>query len=325
MKDSFDREIDYIRISLTDRCNLRCLYCMDEKGIFKLNHEDILTFEEIINVICIAAKLGIKKVRYTGGEPLIRRDLVKLISMTKEIKGIEEICLTTNGILLKKYASDLKKAGLDRINISIDTLKDDKYKFITRLGNINDVLTGIDEALKVFKKVKLNVVLIGNFNRDEILDFIKLTFDKNIDVRFIELMPMIKNDYFTNASYINCNEVLNVLKNANIKYSCIVSDNNYLNNSVAKLYHVDGAVGNFGLISEIYASTCANCNRIRLTADGKLKPCLHSDYEINIKGLESSEIEEKLKLAILSKPQKHKDLIIDKISLNNRTMNEIGG
>ena len=321
---------------------------MNDSGIFKLSHNEILSFEEILNVIKVASKLGIRKVRFTGGEPLVRKGILSLISKTKNIEGIEEVCLTTNGTLLSGIVKDLKSAGLDRINISIDTLDENKYKTITRCGELKDALSGIESAISIFDKVKINTVLIGGFNDDEIVNLVSLSEKKNIDVRFIELMPMVEDDFFSEKSFISCDKVLDELSKNNIHFYKVINNkinvsdksienidseiNNYeknitnlLDNSVASLYKVEGFVGYFGLISALSHNFCKNCNRIRLTTDGNLKPCLHSNEEISIKGLNEQQIEERLKEAIQNKPKEHKKLGFGEISGANRHMNEIGG
>ena len=203
MLDKYKREIKYLRISLTDLCNLRCLYCMPEQGVCKKQHTDMMTEEEILRAVKVAAKIGIRKIRLTGGEPLVKKNIIDIVSKIRDIDGIEEICLTTNGSYLSKYAKDLKSVGLDRINISLDTLDKDKFKYITRIGNIEDTLRGIDAALETnFKKVKINTVLIGGFNDDEIVDIANLTLKQETDVRFIELMPMYDGGYFGKEAFI---------------------------------------------------------------------------------------------------------------------------
>ena len=298
---------------------------MPEDGVCKKSHEDMLTQEEILNVIKAASKLGITKIRLTGGEPLVKKNIVEIVREIKKIDGIEEICMTTNAVLLDKFAFDLKNAGLDRVNISLDTLNKDKFKYITRIGDLDTTLKGIDKAIKVgFKKIKINVVLIGGFNDDEIIDFTKLTFEKSIDVRFIELMPMYDSGDFSENAYISYNDALNKIKkyyDGKNEIKKIESDKG----SVAKLYYIDGSLGNIGFISPVNDHFCAECNRIRLTADGKVKPCLHSNQEILVKGLKEEEIVEKIKEAIYSKPEKHDILSYTSRSHADRNMNQIGG
>ena len=315
MKDSFNREISYLRISLTDRCNLRCRYCMPETGVCKLSHDDILSFEDILEIVKAAAALGITKIRLTGGEPLIRKGVVGLCEAIKKVPGIEDLSLTTNGTLLMDYAEDLKKAGLDRVNISLDTLDAFRYSQITRCGDFTQVMGGISAALNAgFKKIKINTVLLGGFNDDEIKAMVDLTKDYDIDLRFIELMPMLDTS-MPEEAYIPNSIVLEKvpeLESLGVE-------------GVAQIYQKPGYKGRIGLISPISCSFCSSCNRIRLTADGFLKPCLHSKDEISLKGLHGEALTKKLEEAILSKPKEHEKLNFENISLSQRDMNKIGG
>lgn len=329
MKDTFKREIKYMRISLTELCNLRCRYCMPEEGVCKKSHDEMMTQEEIVTAVKVASKLGVTKIRLTGGEPLVKKDIVQLVSRIKEINGIEEICITTNATLLPQYVNDLKKAGLDRINISLDTLKPEKFKYITRVGELKDTLAGIDAALNVgFKKIKINSVLIGGFNDDEIVDLANLTLKQATDVRFIELMPMYDSGDFGRKAFIPSTIVIEKIKEAykgKFPDDEIIKEVEHIKGGVAKTYRINGAIADVGLISAVSNHFCNECNRIRLTADGKLKPCLHSNQEILIKGLDESAMEEKFREAILSKPEKHDVLSYESRSHAERNMNQIGG
>ncbi len=302
MKDKHNRNISYIRISVTDRCNLRCSYCMPQEGIIKKQHSEVLSLEEIYQVVHACTFLGISKVRITGGEPLIRKGLVSLIEKLSKLEQIKEVALTTNGILLPKYAKELKEAGLKRVNISLDTLNSDKYREITSFGKLQDVLAGIEAAKKVgLTPVKLNTVLIGCFNDEEIEDFVKLTIDEPIDVRFIELMPIGQAAGWAKSRFIPNTTVLD-------KCSDLAPVESIDASSPAKYYRLPNAKGRVGLINPISHGFCADCNRIRLTADGKLKPCLHSDDEIDIKTLmreKNGSLEDAIKEAIYSKPLQH--------------------
>ena len=330
MKDTFKREIKYMRISLTELCNLRCRYCMPEVGVCKKGHDEMLTQEEILSAVKVAAKLGVNKIRLTGGEPLVKKDIVQLVSKIKSIDGINEVCLTTNATLLPVYAKDLKKAGLDRINISLDTLDEKKYKIITRVGELKDALKGIEVALSEgFEKIKINAVLIGGFNDDEIVDLANLTLKQPTDVRFIELMPMYDSGDFGKDAFIPSTIVIEKIKEAyKGKFANdddIIKEIEHTIGGVAKTYRINGAMADVGLISAVSNHFCRECNRIRLTADGKLKPCLHSNQEILIKGLDESAMEEKFKEAILAKPEKHDVLSYESRSHAERNMNQIGG
>lgn len=315
MKDTFDREITCLRLSVTELCNLRCRYCMGEEGVCKKRHEDMLREDEMIAAVEAAAALGITKVRITGGEPLVKKNILSICRRTAAVPGIREVCLTTNGIALPGYAAELKAAGVRRINISLDTLNREKYAEITRRDRLADAARGLEAALSAgFEKVKINTVLIGGFNTDEIIPLAELTRKYPVDVRFIELMPM--REGFPPEAYVPAAEVLRQLPEA----EPLPSDG-----GVAKLYRLPGAMGNLGLIAPISESFCARCDRLRLTADGKLKPCLHSAAEFPIKGLDRGEIEAQMRKAILCKPREHGVLSACSPSCANRDMNRIGG
>ena len=302
MNDRYGRQIEYLRVSVTDRCNLRCRYCMPEEGIIdKKPHSDMLTLEEIYEVVKACASLGVNKVRITGGEPLARKGVVGLIEKISKIKGIKDIGMTTNGVLLKKYAKELKEAGLKRVNISLDTMDEEKYKYITTFGELKDVLEGIDEARIVgLLPIKINVVLIGGFNDNEIEDFVKFTVNEDIQIRFIELMPIGEASNWARENFIPNTLVLDKFK----ELKPVPREDK---SSPAEYYKIPGAKGMVGLINPISHRFCSNCNRIRLTADGKIKPCLHSNQEIDIKGAIKSggNLKEVIMNAIMSKPEEH--------------------
>ena len=317
MIDTYGRQITYLRLSVTELCNLRCRYCMPEDGVCKKRHEEMLTQEEMILAIRAAAALGIRKLRITGGEPLVKSNIVELCRAAAAVDGIEEVCLTTNGTLLPKLAAPLREAGVRRLNISLDTLDAEKFRYITRIGNLEDALAGIEASLEAgFDKIKINSVLIGGFNDDEIPSLAALTQQYPVDVRFIELMPMYDSGDFGPDAFIPYTVVTDRLPDL----SPLPADG-----GVAKLYRLPGARGNVGLISPVSAHFCADCNRIRLTADGKLKPCLHSSDEISLKGLDYDGMVETLRSAILSKPKWHGELAYTERSHAVRNMNQIGG
>ena len=317
MIDKFGREITYLRISVTDKCNLRCRYCMPEEGVCKKNHAQMLTEDEIVTAAEVAASLGIRKIRITGGEPLVKKNIVSICRRIAAVEGVEEVCLTTNGILLPKLGKALKEAGVKRINLSLDTLDPEKYTHITRIGKLEDFRAGLDAAFEAgFEKVKVNAVLIGGFNEDEIVTLSNLTREYPLDMRFIELMPILNSDEFGEAAYVPYSRVLEKLPEA----VPVESDG-----GVAKLYRLPGAKGNIGLISPVSAHFCGACNRIRLTADGKLKPCLHAEEEYNIKGLDFDGMKAVIEQAIWNKPAWHGDLDSLNRSRAGRNMNEIGG
>lgn len=315
MKDQKGRNITYMRISVTDKCNLRCAYCMPEEGMPPLCHSDIMTVEETILAAASAAALGISKIRITGGEPLVRKGIVELCRGISAIPDIDEICITTNGTLLPNYAKALREAGVDRINISLDTLNPLKYAQITRIGELHQALEGIHAARDAgFTNLKINVVLMAGFNDDEIPAFVEMTRNENLDVRFIELMPIGSGTGMD--AYISSDKVLEVMPE-------LMALNKA--DGVAELYQLPGGVGRVGLIRAISCKFCDQCNKIRLTADGKLKPCLHSDVELSIKGLDAQQMKETIAKAIQLKPADSGNLDQEHPSCAGRSMHQIGG
>ncbi|XMB85956.1 GTP 3',8-cyclase MoaA [Mycoplasmatota bacterium WC44] len=314
MKDSFNREIDYIRISVTDRCNLRCLYCMPD-GVEKITHEAILRDEEIIELVKEGVKIGIKKVRITGGEPLVRRGIYSLIRNIKDIEGIKELTLTTNGLLLEGKVDKLKEAGVDRVNLSLDSLKPEKLKKVTNSTETIDYIKLIEDLRRYgITPIKINTVLLKGINDDEINDFLKLSKEHDLIIRFIELMPI---------GHLNFSWVDHYLSNDHVLKECpelkiFREDKNTV------YYATEGQLGMIGLINPISHKFCGSCNRIRLTADGKLKPCLHTNQEINVKSISNIQLKAKLRKVIMDKPKNHK--IKDKsFTKVKRSMNRIGG
>ena len=277
MKDQFGRKINYLRISVTDLCNLRCIYCMPKEGIPKIQHEDILSVEEIEEIVKVFVKLGVNKIRLTGGEPLVRKGILDIVERIGKLEGIRDFAMTTNGLLLKEYAKDLRALGLKRVNISLDTLDDKKYSSITRIGSLQRVMKGIEAAKEVgLTPIKINTVLVGGFNDDEIEDLVRLTEKEEIDVRFIELMPIgeaikLKADHFL-SNEIVLQRVPNLIKIDGEDPS-----------SPAVYYKLPNGKGKIGLINPVSCKFCKNCNRVRLTSQGKLKLCLHSDVEIDLR------------------------------------------
>ena len=315
MKDRFDRDIYYLRLSVTDKCNLRCVYCMPESGIKKLRHEDILSVEEIEEIVKAAAACGITKVRITGGEPLVRRGIIDICKRVAATNGIQEVCLTTNGILLPKFAGDLKEAGVNRINISLDSLDRMTYNKITRFDALDDALTGLNAAIKIgFVTIKVNAVLIDGLNEEHILSMLDLTRKHKIDVRFIELMPIGECADWAASRFVNAQHVLQLAP----ELSEIGTG------GVTKLYKLPDGLGTVGFINPISSHFCPKCNRIRITSDGTLKPCLHSQEEIKLRGLHGEELEQAIKIAIYGKPEKH-ELDEKNQSAAARNMNAIGG
>ena len=317
MKDTYGREISYLRLSVTELCNLRCRYCMPAEGVCKKEHDEMLTEEEIVLAVETAAELGVTKLRITGGEPLVKKNIVSICGRTAAVPGIREGCITTNGTRLPELARPLREAGVRRLNISLDTLNEEKYRYITRIGSLNQAIDGIEAALDAgYDKIKLNAVLIGGFNDDEIAPLAGLTRRWPVDVRFIELMPMYDSGDFGPEAFIPCERVLQALPEL---------EKESPDGGVARLYRLPGAQGRIGLISPLSSHFCAACNRIRLTADGKLKPCLHGKAEFSIKGLDRDGMREQFRTAMLSKPEWHGELSYQSRSQAGRNMNTIGG
>lgn len=323
MKDKYGREIDYLRISLTDRCNLRCIYCMEEDNNVFFEEEDKLTKDEILKIVSVSAKLGVKKIRLTGGEPLVRKDIIELMDGINNIEGIEGIYLTTNGILLSEKVEALKKAGLKGVNISLDSLKEKMFHDLTRLGDLKKVLSAIEKCLELGIKVKLNTVMIKGKNDDEILDFVNLTIKKNLDVRFIELMPIGVGGKFEGVSN---EDILNLIRN---NYKNIEEVNRSKDGGPASYVKLENAKGKIGFISAISNCFCEDCNRIRLTSEGFLKQCLHFNYGIDLRkllrsGASENDILNVIKDNIYNKPEKH--LFMKKSNDKElKFMNQIGG
>lgn len=323
MRDKYNRKIDYLRLSITDRCNLRCIYCMEENSKEFLDNNKLLTDDEIIKIVKVASNLGIKKVRLTGGEPLVREGIVSLVKRINNIDGISEIYITTNGILLDDKIVDLYNNGLKGINISLDSLKVDRFKEITRVGELGQVISSMNKALELGVKVKVNIVLIDEINYDEIVDFVRLSIDKKIDVRFIELMPIGIGKIHKG---ITNNEVLKNIK-TNFKYKEIINKEEL--SGPASYIKVQNSKGRVGFISAISSCFCENCNRIRITSDGFLKQCLHYKSGIDLKELlrkniSEDELQNIIKDAIYTKPEKNK-FNSDDNNVELKLMNEIGG
>lgn len=340
MKDKFAREISYLRISITEKCNLRCTYCVgdapaaaqadggdsaapapaqvdggDSAAPARSDGGGELTLAEIVEITEAAAELGVRKVRITGGEPLVRPDVAEICERLHAIPGIEELTLTTNGIFLKDYAGKLKAAGVSRLNISLDTLKEEKYRQITRCGSLKDVLEGMKAARDAgLLPLKINVVLLKGFNDDEIVSFVELTRREPVEVRFIELMP-IGAGIGRAEQYLPGEEVLRKVPELTRQGV----------SGVACLYRLADGLGQVGLIRPVSSHFCAACNRIRLTSDGHLRPCLHSPEEIDIRYLHGEALREAIRGAVLSKPMEHVDFTGGKVSKAARNMNQIGG
>jgi cyclic pyranopterin phosphate synthase len=329
MLDQYNREINYLRVSITDRCNLRCVYCRPKEGLSLQGHDDILRYEEILRIVAVAVRLGFVKVRVTGGEPLVRRGCVEFLAALNKISGLRDISLTTNGILLEDFASGIYEAGIRRINVSLDSLNSDKYFRITNGGDLQAVLRGIARAEEIgFAPIKINTVVVRGFNEDEVLDFVRLALQKPYQMRFIELMPIGRNQLEGEPSYISGRELIEKIR----RYYELekIPDKKNRADGPAKIFRIQGGRGEIGFINPISNHFCATCNRLRLTADGKLRMCLLSEKEMDLKKAlrdhcSDEDLERLLVEAIFSKPQKH-DLVCTENSLRKcRNMSAIGG
>jgi len=307
LSDSFQRPVNYLRVSVTDRCDLRCIYCLPPQGIPLMPRGDILSYEEIYAVVKVAAELGITKVRLSGGEPLIRAELAKLVAMLAQIEAIDDISLTTNGVWLKQRAAELKQAGLRRVNVSLDSLRRDRFEHITRSDNLGQVLEGIEAAKDVgLRPVKINMVVMGGINDDELLDFARQSIEPGWHVRFIELMPFAREQP-TAAKFVPLREMKERLGALGTLEPCLPA----VGNGPAKYFRLPGARGTIGFITPVSEHFCFSCNRLRLTADGGLRPCLLADDAIDLRralrGRRSlEEVRRLIQEAVASKPERHR-------------------
>jgi len=314
--DQHGRKIDYLRISITDRCNLRCCYCMPAAGVENKKHSEIISYEEIIKIVKTATQMGIKKIRLTGGEPLVRKDIEVLVSELSSL-NLEDISMTSNAVVLAEKAELLKKSGLDRINISLDTLKKEKFEQITRRNYLPEVLKGINAALRAdLKPVKINMVVMKGVNDDEILDFVELSSQKEINVRFIEYMPL--GGEAEAEKFMSTKETKNLIET---KYELLPAVTK--GSGPANYFKIEDAAGTIGFISALSEHFCSNCNRLRLTADAKIKPCLAGNQEVEIKGMSRAEIESAFLKALELKPVCHHLDFTEQTY--HRNMSQIGG
>lgn len=378
--DSFDRTIDYLRISVTDRCNFRCVYCMPEEGAPIAPKADILTFEEIERLARIAVSLGMTKIRLTGGEPLVRRDIDQLVARIGAIDGLRDLSMTTNGFLLPRYAADFASYGLNRINISLDTLRADRFTKLARRGSLDQVLAGIQAAVEAgLTPLKLNCVAMRGWNDDEVVDFARLTLEQPFDVRFIELMPINwsrgddstgemqsffelsgsarpgRSDQillYANSDLSTFRETFHgtesrlqtgQLDAAQMRHAFIgtaeirerierslgpMMPAEIVTNGPARSFRLAGASGTIGFISQITNDMCQSCNRLRLTADGMLRPCLMADGEVDLRtplrdGADDAAIAELFRLTVFHKPREHR--LEDGLAPVGRNMSQLGG
>lgn len=307
LTDMFARSISYLRISLTDHCNLRCQYCTPQEGQIKLASEELLSYEEILRVVRIAVSLGIEKVRLTGGEPLVRRDVLVFIKALAEIPGLTDIRLTTNGVLLADYAEALQKAGISKLNISLDTLRPERFRQITGVDAFDRVWAGISKARELgFSPIKLNIVALKGVNDDEFIDFARLTLTEPLQIRFIEFMPIGASALWDKGKYISSQEIMERLK----PLGPLEAVEAKRMDGPARIYRFAGAAGSVGFISPISHHFCDRCNRLRLTSEGRLRSCLLSDQETDLrKSLRSGATDEEVRglivAAILNKPKGH--------------------
>lgn len=333
MKDSHGRVIDYLRISLTDRCNFRCVYCMPADGVCSMGHDEILRIEEIERLVRVAAGLGIRSVRLTGGEPLVRKGVVDLVDAITDIPGIENVSMTTNGVLLPAMIDDLRAAGLSRVNISLDTLDPDQFRTITRVGRLEDTLAGIDAALAAgLNPVKVNAVAVRSLEQD-FLAFAKLSIDRPLHVRFIEYMPVgdTSEDAGTGwgkGDVIPSEELFQAINRravaAGLPSLRAAGAAKPLGWGPARYFEFPGARGSVGFISPLSRHFCSECNRLRVTADGKVRPCLFSDTEYDVRAAlragDDAAARDVLLTALGAKPDEHHDKVG-----TERNMSQIGG
>ncbi len=325
--DSYHRRIDYLRISVTDRCNLACVYCKPRGEMKMLEHRDILTYEEIQRLVSVAARLGISRIRVTGGEPLLRRGIVGLIASLRRFSGIEDISLTTNGVLLAEMIEDLALAGKPRLNISLDSLKPDRFHKITGNDNWHAVWRGINRAEEFgFFPIKLNMVPVRGLNDDEVVDFAHLTLKRRLHVRFIEFMPIGAKDRWHKDECVSSDQVRAAIER---KFGALVPFTTSLSAGPSVNFQIPCAQGVIGFISPISKHFCGSCRRLRLTADGKVRPCLLSDREIDVKsplrsGCNDAELEHLLRRALEIKPKRH-HISESEPGCFRRTMSKIGG
>lgn len=325
MIDKHSRKISYLRISVTDLCNLRCVYCMPPGGTELSRKEEILSFEEILKIIKHGVRLGINKIRITGGEPLVRKGITSLVRHIIGIKGIDDIAMTTNGVFLKEFATELKSSGLSRLNISLDTMREDRYRDITRGGKIQDVFEGVEATLKAgFKGTKMNAVVMRGTNDDEIQDFVRYILERDIELRFIELMASGWKNMVDEERFVPTSEMIEKVK----EVGELVPVKQRVGGGPATIYRIKGALGSIGFISAVSKPFCSTCNRLRLTSDGRLRSCLLSGGEVDVKDiLRSSDLNEKELAEALTeafikvttmKPTVHS-------GKNSAIMNQIGG
>lgn len=306
--DAYERPIQYLRVSVTDRCNLRCVYCMPEEGVPKLSHTDILRNEEIVRIVRIAVETGFVHIRLTGGEPLVRAGIVDLVSELARIPGLDDLSMTTNGLLLRQYAEPLARAGLRRINLSLDTLRPERFRRITRWGNLEDVLAGREAALAAgLRPVKINMVVVRGLNDDEVVDMARLTLEPEWHIRFIEVMPLGEGVHWSGDGVVPSAEIRARIEEA---LGPLTPVYNEIGIGPARYYRLPGAAGTVGFISAVTEHFCRSCNRLRLTSDGRLLPCLLSNISVDLRtplrqGATDEELRQLFLQAVIVKPRSH--------------------
>jgi cyclic pyranopterin phosphate synthase len=324
--DGFNRPITYLRVSVTDKCNLRCIYCMPEGGLQWLRRDEILSYEEIAEIVRAAASVGVRAVRLTGGEPLVRRDLKSLVGSIAAVPGIEDIALSTNGLLLAEQLDGLVDAGLRRINFSLDTLRADRFEAIARRPGLDAVLRSVDAAIAAgLAPLKLNCVVMRGRNDDELANFAMLTLDRPIFVRFIEVMPVHENLQMQRDAYISSDEILERIAALGVLRPLPGPSGN----GPARYFALAGAAGAVGVISPLSHDYCERCNRVRLTADGHLRLCLFGDHALDLRsplraGATTEQLAGLLRSAMLIKPERH-HLRLGEAASRMRAFSEIGG
>jgi cyclic pyranopterin phosphate synthase len=324
--DGFSRPITYLRVSVTDKCNLRCVYCMPETGLAWLQRDEILTYEEIAQLAAAAASVGVRSIRLTGGEPLVRRDLHRLVDSLSAIEGIDDIALSTNALLLADQVEELAAAGLRRVNVSLDSLRHDRFEAIARRPGLDAVMAGIDAAIRAgLQPIKLNCVVMRGQNDDEIEAFAELTRRRPIFVRFIEMMPVHENLGLQRDAYMSSDEILARVG----EIGALRAVDGPAGNGPARYFAFDGALGAVGVISPLSHDYCDRCNRVRLTADGRLRLCLFGDHALDLRtplrsGASPEALAGLMRSAMLIKPERH-HLRLGETASRMRAFSEIGG
>ncbi len=324
--DAYDRPIQYLRVSVTDRCNLRCVYCMPEHGVRPLSHDEILRYEEIVRIVRLAVEMGLSHVRLTGGEPLVRQGIVDLVAELARIPGLDDLAMTTNGTLLPQYAAPLARAGLQRVNVSLDTLQAERFTRITRCGRLEDVLLGWQAALDAgLRPVKVNMVVIRGLNDDHVVDMARLTLEPDWHIRFIEVMPLGDGALWSGDGVVPADEIRARIEAALGPLTAVRGERGI---GPARYYHLPDAAGTIGFISPVSEHFCHACNRLRLTSDGLLLPCLLSNLSIDLRtplraGADDEALRGLLLQAIVAKPRGHH--LAEAVAPVCLPMSQIGG